>query len=300
MSSVETRRRARWVATVPSMDGDKPDEKRMRLRYAGACRICGTELPAKTEAIYERSSKTVRCLTHDEAHGGVFPGDGVGEAASHEAFDVGTPGASARREFERRKAKNEERVRTKHPRIGGLILALSDDPKSTTAWDTGAAGEERLGNRLNELASDEFRVLHDRRIPGSRANIDHLVVTPTGVYVIDAKKYKGRPTLKVEGGLLRPRVERLMVGSRDCTKVVDGVLKQVDVVRSVLGLDVPVYGVLCFVEADWPLIGGSFTTRGVDVLWPKRLYPKLQAPGPFGTEELTQFQVQLAHGLPAA
>jgi hypothetical protein len=82
--------------------------------------------------------------------------------------------------------------------------------------------------------------------------------------------------------------------------VVDGVLKQVDVVRSMLGLDVPVYGVLCFVKADRPLIGGSFTTHGVDVLWPKRLYPKLRAPGTFGTEELTQFHVQLAHGLPAA
>lgn len=28
---------------------------------------------------------------------------------------------------------------------------------------------------------------------------------------------------------------------------------------------------LCFVEADWPLIGGAFTTRGVRVLWAKRL-----------------------------
>jgi hypothetical protein len=25
------------------------------------------------------------------------------------------------------------------------------------------------------------------------------------------------------------------------------------------------------VDADWPLIGGSFTTRNVQVLWPKRL-----------------------------
>ena len=30
-------------------------------------------------------------------------------------------------------------------------------------------------------------------------------------------------------------------------------------------------GALCFVEADWPLIGGAFGIRGVQVLWPKRL-----------------------------
>lgn len=82
----------------------------------------------------------------------------------------------------------------------------------------------RLGDRLNELGSDRIRVLHDRRIPGTRANIDHLAVTPTGVYVIDAKKYAGQPHLKIEGGFLRPRVEKLLVGTRDCTKVVDGVL----------------------------------------------------------------------------
>lgn len=53
-------------------------------------------------------------------------------------------------------------------------------------------GEERLGTRLNELADDSLRMLHDRRIPRSRANIDHLAVTRSGVFVIDAKKYKGR------------------------------------------------------------------------------------------------------------
>ena len=88
--------------------------------------------------------------------------------------------------------------------------------------------------------------------------------------MIDAKRYKGRPELKIEGGLLRPRVEKVLVGRRDCTKLVDGVLKQIDLVREVVG-DLPVTGALCFVEADWPLIGGAFTTRGVHALWPKRL-----------------------------
>ena len=217
-----------------------------------------------------------------------------------EAVDSGTPGASARREFERRQAKAAERIRTKHPKLGGFILALSDDPQSTKAWDTGAIGEERLGTRLNEVASDTLRVLHDRRIPGTRANVDHLAVTPTGVYVIDANKYKGRPQLKVEGGLLRPRVEKLLVGTRNCTNVVDGVLKQVDIVRAVLGDNVPIHGVLCFVEADWPLIGGSFNTRRVEALWPKKLYPKLKAEGPLEIETLVEIHTRLASSLPPA
>lgn len=272
---------------------DEPvvDEKRMRLRFAGICSICGRSLPARGEAIYERTSKTVRCLTHEAS-------TDVDSGADHS--DVGTPGASARREFERRKARREQRLRKKHPKIGGLLHAISDEPQSTAAWYTGAIGEEQLGGRLNELGSDRLLVLHDRRIPGSRANIDHLAVTPTGVFVIDAKKYAGRPSLRVRGGLLRPRSEKLLVGTRDCTKLVDGMLKQVGVVVDAIGDAIHVNGVLCFVEADWPLLGGAFTTRGVSVLRPKKLYPQLQADGRMTAEAISHIHRLIAIARPSA
>ena len=281
------------------MDGGTSD-KRMRLRYGGTCRVCGSQLPAKADAIYERATRTVRCVSHEvSAPPAPEAGEGPGLAVT-ELVDPGTAGASARREFERRKTAREERIRAKHPKLGGLILAISEDPQSTTAWNTGALGEEKLGGGLNSLAGDTIRLLHDRRMPRSKANIDHLAVTPTGVYVIDAKKYRGRPHLKVDGGLFRPRVERLLIGSRECTKLVDGVLKQVDVVRGILDPYIPVHGVLCFVEADWPLFGGDFTTRGVHALWPKKLYPKLQAEGPLPAEAIAGSHRTLAHALPAS
>ncbi|KQU68365.1 NERD domain protein [Phycicoccus sp. Root101] len=283
----------------------------MRLRYAGTCRVCGAGIPQKTQAVYERGTKTVRCLSHDmtvppestsATDAGPVTLQGVMEAGpvANAVVEAGTAGASARREFERRKAKREQRIRTQHPRIGGFLLAISEERQSTTAWDTGALGEEKLGKGLDRLASDRTRLLHDRRIPRSKANIDHIAVTPNGVYVIDAKKYRGRPHLKIEGGILRPRVERLLVGSRDCTKLVDGVLKQVDVVRAALAEEVPARGVLCFVEADWPLIGGSFTTRDVQALWPKKLYPQLEAEGALSVEAIDRLHRRLAKALPAA
>lgn len=269
-----------------------PAEKRVRLRYSGTCRVCGLPLPARAEAIYDRSTRTVRCVTHELRS--------TDEPPLVDLIEPGTAGASARREFERRKASREQRIRANHPKLGGLILAVTDEQQSTKAWDLGARGGERLGRQLTQLASDSLQLLHDRRIPGSRANIDHLAVTPSGVYVIDAKKYKGRPHLKVEGGLVRPRVERLLVGARDCTKLVDGVLEQVDLVRGLLDGAVPVHGVLCFVEADWPLVGGAFTTRGVRTLWPKKLYPQLRAEGSLTVEALVEIHRRLAHALPAA
>ena len=271
--------------------------KQMRLRYAGTCTVCAADLPARTVAIYDRRSKTVRCLdchpieqladplVIDLREGSPPPVAKVGpEEASKPAEPAagGTAGASARREFERRKARREDRVRTAHPRLGGLLLAVFDDPQSTRAWDQGAIGEERLGHRLDGLIEEGIAILHDRRIPRTKANIDHIAVTSNGVWVIDAKRYKGRPTLRVEGGIMRPRVERLFVGRRDCTKLVDGVAKQVALVGEALaaeGFSAPVKGALAFVDADWPLVGGSFTVRGLHVLWPKRLAKMLVQPG---------------------
>jgi len=52
---------------------------------------------------------------------------------------------------------------------------------------------------LDRLADTGLYFLHDRRIPPTKANIDHIVIAPTGVYIIDAKNYTGRAYLRVEG-----------------------------------------------------------------------------------------------------
>ena len=256
--------------TQPSRDASQP--LRMKLRFAGTCRLCGTGLAAHAEAIYEPATKTVRCS--DCRPEAPTPSDisspTAAEPLTRPEPDSATAGTSARREYERRKARDEARLREKWGRFGGVAVALCDEKQSTKAWATGAVGEERLGTRLDTLVCDDIAVLHDRRIPGSKANIDHIVITRSGIWVIDAKRYQGRPELKVDGGILRTRVERVLVGRRDCTTLVDGVLKQVEVVRDLVG-DIPITGALCFVDADWPLVGGSFSTRGVHVLWPKKL-----------------------------
>lgn len=290
--------------------------KSMRLRYAGHCRECGLALPAGTTAVYDRESKTVicqECSTFSESPAQVreqMVGDTEAASTSAPKADVasevfrGVAGASARRENERRKAKREDRVRNAHPVIGGFLLAMTDDPQSTRAWATGARGEELLGQRLDGLAGRGLHVLHDRRV-GSRANIDHIAVGPSGVFVIDAKRYKEkRPSLRVEGGIIRARTEKLMVGSRDRTSLVDGVLHQVVAVESALmkaGIGAtPVRGMLCFVEADWPIIGGSFTVAGVDVLWPKKAADVMLKPGVLDDASAKSIHRVLASAFPPA
>ena len=177
------------------------------------CRVCDLPLPAKAEAIYERSTRTVRSVDHESADGDPSP--------SSEVIDPGTPGASARREFDDDSAR-EQRIRAKHPKLGGLIPALGDDPQSTQSlgrrrpWRGTGSGPQRT--RLRTL-----RVLHDRRIPGSNANIDHIAVAATGVYAIDPKRYRGqRPLLKIVGGFIRPGSRNCSWAAGDPTKLVDG------------------------------------------------------------------------------
>jgi hypothetical protein len=194
----------------------------------------------------------------------------------------------------------KQRVRERHPKLGGLILALTDDPQGTTAWRTGARGEEVLGRRLDDLSGSGVRALHDRRIPRSRANIDHIAISSAGVFVLDAKRYLGRPTLPVDGGILRPRTETLMVGGRRCNPLVDGMHKQLGLVQAVIGHDVPLTGMLVFIDADWPLIGGDFLTRHVRVLWPKKASEHILKPGPLTTDRVDELHRLLAGAFPPA
>jgi hypothetical protein len=42
-------------------------------------------------------------------------------------------------------------------------------------------------------------VLHDLAVPGSPANIDHLVIGPSGVFVIDSKQWTGSIDQGIDG-----------------------------------------------------------------------------------------------------
>jgi hypothetical protein len=59
------------------------------------------------------------------------------------------------------------------------------------AWQRGVAGERRTARLLDRLTGDGYVVFHDLAVPGSPANVDHLVIGPSGVFVIDSKQWTG-------------------------------------------------------------------------------------------------------------
>jgi hypothetical protein len=67
-----------------------------------------------------------------------------------------------------------------------FIVALL--PRRQAArWLRGAAGERATAQILARLPTRRWTVIHDLAVPGSRANIDHLVIGRTGVWVVDTK-----------------------------------------------------------------------------------------------------------------
>jgi len=84
----------------------------------------------------------------------------------------------------------------------GLRFRPSPD---AVAWRRGAVGERRTARLLSQLERHGWAVLHDLALPGSRANLDHLVIGPGGVFVIDSKQYRGRLQLDPSGRLWHGR-----------------------------------------------------------------------------------------------
>ena len=88
--------------------------------------------------------------------------------------------------------------------VGIGLLKTFTEPAHVVAWAIGAKGE-----RVTEAALDRLPVgfiqLHDRRIPGSRANIDHIVIGPTGVFVVESKRMRGKLRVRGDTVIIRGR-----------------------------------------------------------------------------------------------
>jgi hypothetical protein len=284
----------------------------MNLRRDDVCCRCRMALPKGTRAYWDAEARTVACVDCLNVSGATTrsspdhqgnparePASGRAPASTPEP-DRGQPGASAAREHRRRRAGREARVRRRHPHVGRLLLAIGGPPQHERAWEIGSRGEEQVGRSLDRrTAKGPAIILHDRRMPASLANIDHLAVAPQGVFVIDAKAIKGKVRIA------RPLFgkPRLTIAGRNRTKLVDGLDRQVDAVRRALaqhGLhELPVLGVLCFTKADLPLLGAG-KIRGHRLHYCRGTARELNRSGPLGPEAIGAIAAELEASFPRA
>jgi hypothetical protein len=137
--------------------------------------------------------------------------------------------------------------------------------RETAAWRRGARGERRTARQLRKLVRAGWTVLHDLAIPHSRANGDHLLIGPPGVFLVDSKAWHGRITLSVDGSAWHNG------------HPLDGALATVrweaEQLAGVLGA--PVIPMLCVHDTQIPW--GELYVDSVPVLGPGRLVATLQA-----------------------
>jgi len=70
-----------------------------------------------------------------------------------------------------------------------FIIAANLWNKQKT-WEVGAKGEESTIRVLRNL-DPSYKIVHDVFLPGDTQNIDHVVIGPTGTFVIETKNHNG-------------------------------------------------------------------------------------------------------------
>ncbi len=71
----------------------------------------------------------------------------------------------------------------------------TESKKDGYSWKKGLEGEKLVADYLNTLPKDYY-VYNDVKLPGKGGNIDHIVIGPTGIYVIETKNYSGKYRIK--------------------------------------------------------------------------------------------------------
>jgi hypothetical protein len=164
--------------------------------------------------------------------------------------------------------------------IGVSLAALAwfELPQHVLAWRRGAIGEGDTARVLARLPPG-FVVLHDRSIPGSKANIDHIVIGPPGVFVVETKRYSGRLTI---------RGNDIFVAGRRRTEIIEQTRREADVVRRTLdseGEAIEVTPLLCIHRADPPW--RTARVGGVDLVSGRELQRSLtKGPDRLSTDEV--------------
>jgi len=275
----------------------------MRLRYAGTCGVCDATLDKGVTAEWNKVTRTVTCIPCSHGREPGMPDESLRPSVPPERPLLSTPGeagASARREYERRHQKREQRLERKWGRLAPLAKRLSDDPQTTSSWAKGADGERRLAGHLHRVLGDRAVLLHDRKVPRTRGNIDHLADASSGVWVIDAKNYKGKVERRDVGGWFRIEY-RLYVGGRDQTRLVDGLGWQIEAVEQAIGdIDVPVKAALCFTDSPWRLFAKPFQIDNAWVTWAESLAELIAAPGQLDEDDVIRVATRLGETLPPA
>lgn len=117
----------------------------------------------------------------------------------------------------------------------GTAVWLARKPTEAPRWLQGAQAEERTAQALKPLKSLGWWIGHDRSIPKSKANLDHVLIDPCGKFIV----YVDTKALHAKGAVIRlDEGLRLMYGPWDQTSKVRTVEWEAKRLHEEIGLPV--------------------------------------------------------------
>lgn len=135
-------------------------------------------------------------------------------------------------------------------------------------WERGAQGERQIASVLAGLP-DDYVVFHDLQLPGSKANVDHLVVAPHGVFAIDTKNFSNPVTRGRGRG-----ADKLWTGRQPIR--FDACKWEASTTAALIGVDVT--PTMCIIAPSLP--EPVFDFDEVSICDPKCLLASITNPGP--------------------
>lgn len=169
--------------------------------------------------------------------------------------------------------------------------------QTTEAYRVGADGERGAADALKPLADVGWIVLHDRRVPNGKENVDHIAVGPAGIAVVETKNWSGKVVASAE---------TLRRNGRDAQAALDQVLRQVAAVREtgVAGDDEQIRPIIYVHRAQIERRGSRrrpARPRGVRICGPRELLAAVSdGPALLSPERVSEIAIALSKAMPPA
>jgi Nuclease-related domain len=141
-------------------------------------------------------------------------------------------------------------------------------------------------------------------LPGTASHIDHIVVAPSGVWILDTKTWRGKIEYKSTSVLGTEK--RLFVGGKDRTSAVEAIFNLVIPVAQIISdRSIPIMSALVFIDGEWSdaatpriITGRPYQHLTVWISWPKAIWKKINEPGPLTASVVQRIGGQLEANLP--
>ena len=212
------------------------------------CAMCNSRFPTGTAMYWSKKGKKVCCTLDFE----------ILQYQVSNVRESGLAGRSAQERGVQVRALVTKRYKDKYGVLLGGFLDLWNEGKDEKSekWFKGSKGEKNLASKLQKYSdSHGYKSLHDRKMPRSKGNIDHILITDRGIFVIDAKNFSGKIEIRSPKNMNFEAPKTLYVSGYKKANLLSAVRYQSEAVKVVLaksGVDVPVFAVLDFLDAPWP------------------------------------------------